>query len=307
MSSVPSWVPSAYVSDISVSSAKWGVPPELLAAVLKVESGFNPNAVSSAGAEGIAQFEPGTAQDYGVDPWDPTSAIDGSAHLLSDLHTEFGSWFIALAAYNGGPGAIQSDGTPSQATAAYATDVLNVAGDTASGSAVTTTAAVTDYSKMDLTQLENAAANISPNDAKAGAAIYKALHDAFRKQGGSENDFTGLALEIQKNQVKVTTPSTYGWHGDTASFQQFIAALKQSSGAVDQHKGLAGAVNKGVSSLQDLLNLVNDFIKFFTNAAMRKRILIGALGVGVVLGGFYFVSGGFSQGGGGTKVVPIPV
>jgi soluble lytic murein transglycosylase-like protein len=71
------------------------------------ESGFNPRAVSPAGARGIAQFVPGTAASYGLrDPFDPVASIDAQAHLISDLLRQFRSIPLALAAYNAGPGAV---------------------------------------------------------------------------------------------------------------------------------------------------------------------------------------------------------
>jgi len=72
-----------------------------------VESNFNPFAVSPAGAQGIAQFMPGTAASYGLrDPFDAPASIDAQAHLMSDLLHEFGSVSLALAAYNAGPGPV---------------------------------------------------------------------------------------------------------------------------------------------------------------------------------------------------------
>ena len=69
-----------------------GVGAALLAAQLYAESNFNPNAVSSAGAQGIAQFMPGTARTYGLtDPFDPGAAIDAQAHLMHDLLAQLGS------------------------------------------------------------------------------------------------------------------------------------------------------------------------------------------------------------------------
>jgi soluble lytic murein transglycosylase-like protein len=71
------------------------------------ESGFNPGAVSPAGAQGIAQFMPGTAASYGLrNPFDAAAAIDAQAHLMSDLLRQFRSVPLALAAYNAGPGAV---------------------------------------------------------------------------------------------------------------------------------------------------------------------------------------------------------
>ena len=104
-----SFVPDRFRELILRSASRWNVSAGLLAAQLMAESNFNPFAVSSAGARGIAQFMPGTAALYGLDdPFDAPAAIDAQAHLMSDLLEEFaGSTSLALAAYNAGPGAVE--------------------------------------------------------------------------------------------------------------------------------------------------------------------------------------------------------
>lgn len=94
----------------AAAGAAHGVDPELLAAVAQVESGYRPDARSSAGAVGLMQFMPATAASLGVDPWDPASAVDGAARLLRSLTDRFGSVDMALAAYNIGPGALAAAG-----------------------------------------------------------------------------------------------------------------------------------------------------------------------------------------------------
>ena len=104
---LPAFVPQRYRAMILRSAARWNVSAGLLAAQLMAESNFNPYAVSPAGAQGIAQFMPGTAAAYGLDdPFDAAAAIDAQAHLMSDLLRQFGSVALALAAYNAGPGAV---------------------------------------------------------------------------------------------------------------------------------------------------------------------------------------------------------
>ena len=104
----------------------------LLAAQLYAESGFNPFARSPAGAEGIAQFMPGTADAYGLDnPFDAVAAIDAQAHLMSDLLRQFGGKVaLALAGYNAGAGAVQQYGgiPPYAETQAYVAKILGLLG-----------------------------------------------------------------------------------------------------------------------------------------------------------------------------------
>jgi soluble lytic murein transglycosylase-like protein len=80
-----------------------GLPPMAFVRLIWRESRFNPSAVSPKGAQGIAQFMPGTAIDRGLDnPFEPKSAIMHSASLLADLLREFGNFGLAAAAYNAG-------------------------------------------------------------------------------------------------------------------------------------------------------------------------------------------------------------
>jgi len=113
----------------AAAGARYGLPANVLAAVAQVESGGDPTAVSPAGAEGLMQLMPGTAQGLGVDPFDPTQAVDGAAQLLSGDLQQFGSLPLALAAYNAGPTAVeQAGGVPSYPeTQAYVQNVLSLA------------------------------------------------------------------------------------------------------------------------------------------------------------------------------------
>ena len=131
-------VPSVYAGTIEQAAAANGIPPSLLAALVKHESEFEPTVVSSAGAEGIAQFMPTTAAGMGVDPFDPTSAINGAAQLLGRYTVQFGSYADALAAYDAGPSAvIRYGGIPPYAeTQAYVPAVLAMAGLTGASPAV---------------------------------------------------------------------------------------------------------------------------------------------------------------------------
>jgi len=113
------------------AGATHGVRPSVLAAVAKVESAFNPDAISPAGARGLMQFMPATAAAMGVDPFDPASAIDGAARYLSSNIRRFGSLELALAAYNAGPGAVAAAGgiPPIVETQNYVPAVMSLLGD----------------------------------------------------------------------------------------------------------------------------------------------------------------------------------
>jgi soluble lytic murein transglycosylase-like protein len=100
----------------------------LLAAVVHVESGGNPQAVSPAGAQGLTQLIPATAQRFGVhDPFDPAQSLDGAAKYLQGLLGQFGGDVSkALAAYNAGEGNVKKYGgiPPFAETQAYVPAVL---------------------------------------------------------------------------------------------------------------------------------------------------------------------------------------
>ena len=128
---LPDFVPARFRGPIARAASRWNVPAGLLAAQLMAESGFNPFAVSPAGARGIAQFMPGTAAAYGLDdPFDPERSIDAQAHLMSDLLRQFGRIPLTLAAYNAGAAPVSACGCvpPYPETQAYVTRILGLLG-----------------------------------------------------------------------------------------------------------------------------------------------------------------------------------
>jgi hypothetical protein len=138
---LPAFVPERFGPAISRASQRWSVSAALLAAQLWQESRFNPFAQSPAGAQGIAQFMPGTARGYGLrNPFDPDAAIDAQAHLMRDLLRRFGSVPLALAAYNAGPARVEACGCVPRIpeTLAYVAEILGLlrgAGDPAGAGA----------------------------------------------------------------------------------------------------------------------------------------------------------------------------
>ena len=128
---LPSFVPAAYAKPIARAAQRWNVSSALLAAQLMAESNFNPFAVSSAGAQGIAQFMPATAKSMGLhNPLDAEASIDAQAHLMRDLLRQFGSVPLALAAYNAGPTRVAACGCvpPIPETRGYIARILGLLG-----------------------------------------------------------------------------------------------------------------------------------------------------------------------------------
>jgi cell wall-associated NlpC family hydrolase len=105
---------AAYAAQFAAAEARHHLPAGMLAAVAQQESGGNSRAVSPAGAEGLMQLMPSTAASAGVDPFNPSQAIEAAGRILGDsLRRYNGSVSLALAAYNAGPGAVaQYGGVP---------------------------------------------------------------------------------------------------------------------------------------------------------------------------------------------------
>lgn len=119
-----------YESYFQAASEAYQVPVNLLKAVAKAESDFNPKAVSHCGAQGVMQLMPATARSLGVtDAFDPAQNIMGGAKYIRQMLDRFdGDVSKALAAYNAGPGAVKKYGGPPPYTQSYVNKVLGYAG-----------------------------------------------------------------------------------------------------------------------------------------------------------------------------------
>ena len=93
-----------YLAAFESAELKYDLPLNLLNRVAYQESRYDKDAVSSVGAIGLMQFMPATAAEFKIDPRDPFQSIDAAGRYLSRLHAMFGSWSLAIAAYNWGPG-----------------------------------------------------------------------------------------------------------------------------------------------------------------------------------------------------------
>ena len=117
---------SHYEPHARKAAEKHNIPVQIFFNLITVESGWNDGARSYVGAMGLTQLMPGTAAYLGVDPWDPYQNIDGGARYLAEQYREFGTWRLALAAYNAGPGAVKKYGgvPPYRETQAYVKKIL---------------------------------------------------------------------------------------------------------------------------------------------------------------------------------------
>lgn len=101
---------SAYIPHARAAARRHGVPEDLFLRLVQQESGWNPSARSHKGATGLAQLMPATAARLGVNPHDPMQNLEGGARYLRQMYNTFGSWRLALAAYNAGPAAVSKYG-----------------------------------------------------------------------------------------------------------------------------------------------------------------------------------------------------
>lgn len=98
-----------YIAQAQQDAQAVGISPQLFVRQISVESGFDPQSRSPAGAEGIAQLMPATAASLGVDPWNPGAALKAAARLMARYVSMYGGDYAkALAAYNAGTGAVHN-------------------------------------------------------------------------------------------------------------------------------------------------------------------------------------------------------
>lgn len=125
----PAMVPPQEIDKlVNANAATWNVDPNLIKAIIANESGFNANATSGVGAQGLMQLMPGTASGLGVsNAYDPAQNVWGGSKYIKGLLDRFnGDTRLAIAAYNAGPGAVEKYGgvPPYAETQNYVQNVL---------------------------------------------------------------------------------------------------------------------------------------------------------------------------------------
>jgi hypothetical protein len=159
VSAIADWYKSQYGGVANDAATANGIPPDLFNSLITFESGWNPNNPSSKGAIGFGQLMPGTASDLGVNPFDPTQNLQGSAAYLGKQLSTFGNIRDALAAYEAGPGNIK-------AGYANADKILKMAGMDANGNPADTSAAPASTAPGMASPLMNGIQGLNPTMSK---------------------------------------------------------------------------------------------------------------------------------------------
>lgn len=124
---LPAGARGRYVTAAQAAARQYGIDPAIFVRQIQQESGFNPAAVSSAGALGIAQIMPATARGWHVNPRDPIASLRAAARAMASYVRRYGSYRNALVAYNAGPGAVGRGTLPAE-TQNYISSILGGGG-----------------------------------------------------------------------------------------------------------------------------------------------------------------------------------
>lgn len=240
--------PTELEGTIATAAAKYGVPTNILSALLKQESGFNPDALSPAGAVGIAQIVP--KWHPGVDASNPTVAIDYAAKLIAGHLKQFGGDMKkALAAYNAGGGAVrQYGGVPPYAeTQNYVKKILE-SSKTTFGSTKAFAAEPTKAPKP--TAIPTAKPTIAPT---------KAPVQPGRLNSDELVSPIPDSMRVQKIPYGVVSPSPYVQPRSFQEefFQNPVGAVgtAASQGIQNIQSGASNAVNQAVKNVQNSIKL----------------------------------------------------
>lgn len=268
---------------INQYAEQYGVPANLLSSLLETESGYNKDAVSEAGAIGIAQFMPSTAEGMGIDPHDPQQSIEGAARYLSDMYGKYHDWHTALEAYNGGEGNIGI-----AETKAYADKVLNGAGDIAAPikeNSNSSNQSVPTEDNIATPQLDTDSLNDNAfNDEQLGADFYAALNnDLFNGVAYKANDVNTLMAMQDADGEYIDTPENRAKMREMfpketkKAAEDYLARhapkIKTANKAAAKPPQIDTAVAKYIEQAKQMLNVAQD-----NNIPMSVKAINAALG-----------------------------
>ena len=255
-------VPAAYRGWVDTAAKATGLPAPIVAAQINMESGFNPRATSPVGAQGIAQFMPGTWRSQGVagSPYDPNAALQGYSKLMGSLLRQYGGNVKnALAAYNAGPGNLG-------AGMGYASSILSSAGQSPTaraGTAGQVASGPTFASTGPSVQFDQAAFDRAKQAAIAGQYLAQSAKSAGLWSTGPKSTIdTGASGLIGPGLLTTKTPNKADYTTATAaqtSLQQLAGptnlnvhpgSLPAGSGDVNPlaHGWTIGRTDQGVDA-----------------------------------------------------------
>jgi len=242
-------VPSAYRGWVSSAARGTGLPASVVAAQINMESGFNPRAVSPAGAQGIAQFMPGTWASNaprGSSPFDPNASLSAYTKLMGALLSQFGGNVRnALAAYNAGPGNLK-------AGYGYADAILSGAGAGSSARASAPSA-----SSMPASSLASSAPQTVFDQAAFDRAQQAAIAGRYLAESAKTADLWTIgpksSISSSAGLLKGLLPTAMPNPSDYTTTSQAQSVLQKLAGgtALDTHPSAqGGSYPVGVTTFQ---------------------------------------------------------
>lgn len=228
------------------AAAKYGVSSNLLKAVAKVESGYQPGVVSSAGAIGVMQLMPGTASSLGVtNAYDAEQNIMGGAKLLSQLLNQYNNNLdLALAAYNAGPGNVAKYGGAPPYTQKYISMIKSIMNNGEQTINVPVTISSASASSSDLSVAASAASTENLTGQSSTDAALAALSSL---SGGSSSS---LATLLGSNSSALT--ALLG----NSSTSSLASLLGSNSSTLSALSALSGGSSSGSSTAANLYQLL---------------------------------------------------
>lgn len=207
---------------IAQQAERYGIPLPLAQAVITQESGGKQSAVSPKGATGIMQLMPATAKELGVDMNDPYQNIEGGMRYLSQQYKEFGTWPLALAAYNAGPNAVKKYGDvpPFEETTNYVDTIMaraNMAPIIMTGS---------DRSEARGESPEQASLRLSESQQPGAEPSYGMFGDMYASQEARNQADAEMLKESTKANREVAGDSMFDYLSDALEYLDLSGLAK---------------------------------------------------------------------------------